>query len=427
MGIPVVSVLGFAERASYVRDGTAEIFKWNIIGLKSVVVGNMYPLTVNDGHIVIAVRGMTPGQTITLRVTEIDGTEVGHIRVDTEPVAASDTTVLPKSAGPKFLVPDRGWIPVVLSLNATEPMVIPRPAVYLVTHQESGDVVGQLHFALAAAVPLTPERVAAIKSDPQAVKAVRAEFGCRKCGDKFRVYAALEKIQKLESEGWVWWTDLPDNWRCRCGQTNHHLTIVRSNITSLLGRPLPREKTQDLNYLPLYEKSALEHLSSEFDALLGQNPGEEILQKYIEENPVLLHQFPSDKLFFKPPVLTFFKCDFAIVTPQRELVLIEIEKTTTRLLKKDGGEASEVRHAFDQVVSWLHVVDEHRLAVLDSLGIDRTVVSSVRGVVIAGRDMGYDPKHLSRLKGVDRGRVTLLTYDDLSAGLRALIRGMHKL
>ena len=51
----------------------------------------------------------------------------------------------------------------------------------------------------------------------------------------------------------------------------------------------------------------------------------------------------------------------------------------------------------------------------------------VRGVVIAGRDVGYDAHHLRKLKGVDRGRITFLTYDDLYFSLDALIKHMDAL
>jgi Domain of unknown function (DUF4263) len=136
---------------------------------------------------------------------------------------------------------------------------------------------------------------------------------------------------------------------------------------------------------------------------------------------------PPRRFFFKPPILNFFNADFAIVTPQKELILIEIERTTTRLMNKDGGMAGPLRHAFDQVHDWLHTLDEHRLAALDALKIDRNLVSSIRGVVIAGRDRGYDAQHLRRLKGVDYGKVIFLTYDDLLFSLIALLRRMESL
>src|SRR5690606_37536672 len=144
---------------------------------------------------------------------------------------------------------------------------------------------------------------------------------------------------------------------------------------------------------------------TEFGKLIDKNPAEEVLQKFIEKNPVILHQFPADQLFFKPSILTKFKADFAIVTPQKELILVEIEKAGTRLLRKNGDHHSDLTHALGQIHSWLHEADEHRLALLDALEIPRDMVSKIRGVVIAGRDLGNDAAHLRRLKGADLGRV----------------------
>jgi hypothetical protein len=107
------------------------------------------------------------------------------------------------------------------------------------------------------------------------------------------------------------------------------------------------------------------------------------------------------------------------VCPQG-LILIEIENSQTRLLKKDGGIAAPLSHAFDQVESWLHVVNDHKLAILDTLNVDRDMVSTCRGMVIAGRDRGQDAAHLKRLKGTDRGRVLFLTFDDLLFRVGAL-------
>jgi hypothetical protein len=121
------------------------------------------------------------------------------------------------------------------------------------------------------------------------------------------------------------------------------------------------------------------------------------------------------------------RADFSIVTPQKELILIEIENTRTRLLKKDGGMAAPLSHAFDQVQDWLHVVNDHKLAVLDTLNVHRDMVSTVRGVVIAGRDKGQDAAHLKRLKGIDRGRVSFLTFDDLLFSVGALVRDIGSL
>jgi hypothetical protein len=129
---------------------------------------------------------------------------------------------------------------------------------------------------------------------------------------------------------------------------------------------------------------------------------------------------------FKPSISTFYKADFAVLSPQIELILIEIETTRMRLLKKDGDQASGLTHALGQVENWLHTFREHRLSCLASLHIEPALVGPIRGVVIAGRDKGYNPDHLRRLKTTLSGQVSLLTYDDLSASLATLAREMHR-
>jgi hypothetical protein len=72
----------------------------------------------------------------------------------------------------------------------------------------------------------------------------------------------------------------------------------------------------------------------------------------------------------------------------------------------------------------MHVVDDHRLAVLEDLKIDRNMVSKVRGVMIAGRGRGNVAPDLHRLKGINRGNVSLLTYDDLANIMATLAQHM---
>ena len=87
-------------------------------------------------------------------------------------------------------------------------------------------------------------------------------------------------------------------------------------------------------------------------------------------------------------------------------------------MSKTGDAAQPLSHSIDQVRNWLHVADELRLAVLAALGLVQ--VSSIRGVVIAGRDGPYPSEHLRRLKGFDRGRIVFLTFDDMAASLASL-------
>jgi len=361
-----------------------------------------------------------------LRITDETGDEVGTITLSAKVTTPDAKNPMLKQDGPMVFSPERGWTVIFLSLGETD-IIIKKPGVYylsLVTAEEL-HVIGQIHFVVIDPPPLTQERIAAIRSEPDAAKHVRLELGCKKCPSKFRTYASLERTNKLEEEGWRWYELIPDEFICDCKSTRIDLSILRRNLHGLLGRR--RRDTAELNFVPLYEKNSLESIRTDFVNLLNSKPNEEILQKFLYENSILLHQFPSEKLFPKSQILTFFVTDLAIVTPQKELILIELEKTTTRLMKKDGGVAAQLNHAFDQVRGWLQVVDEHRLAVLDSLKIEREMVSKVSGVVIAGRDIGYDAQHLRRLKGTDWGRITLLTYDDLLFSFDVLIRGIDVL
>lgn len=423
---PDVLFLGLAERAAYVRDGNTNLFKWNVLGLKHIVLSPIYPLRLSGFSAGFAFVPQAVSEDHKFWIVDQTGKEAGFITLSARTASPNDPDAAINRDGPLILVPGEGWSVAFLPIGMPA-IVISAPGLYQVLCDVDGSrvVVGQLHFVAVDSPELTHERITAIRSDPTASKAVRIELGCNECPAKARAYVALDRSTKSEAEGWTWYRDLPDEFLCECGKTKMPLRYIRQNLHGLIGTA--RRGTQEIDFLPLYERSSLESVRSTFAALLDSKPAEEILQQFLATNPILFHQFAALRLFSKPPILTFFVADFAVLTPSKELILVELEKTTTRLLKKDGGLASPVSHAFDQLRDWLHVVDEHRLAVLDTLKIEREEVGSIRGVVIAGRDAGYDAHHLRKLKGEDRGRVTLLTYDDLLFALAALIGRMEGL
>jgi len=420
---PEVIFLGVAERASIAHDLGTSVLKWNILGLKNVILVNFLPLNLSGLSWIFAVRFHNVGTPFKIRFTDSEGNEVGSINIQTEIGDPREplTQRIGEAQQLTFMIPLQGY--AIASFNFGQVAVLAqKPGRYrvLFSTAELEELVGEIEIVIVDPVPLTPERIAAIKSDPGAAKAARAEIGCKHCATKLRVYVALDPDRKTESEGYTWYANIPDQFHCECGKTVIDLVSMKRNFFAILGHRMFRN--EGALFEPLYQGATLDNIRVELLKLVEKKPREEALQQFIQDNPILLHQFPSEKIFFKPPILTKFKADFCIVTPQKELILVEIEKADTQLLKKDGGEAADLRHAIDQITSWLHVVDEHRLAVLDSLGIARETVSQVRGVVIAGRDKGYDAEHLRRLKGVDRGRITLLTYDDLAFGLLSLAR-----
>jgi hypothetical protein len=336
------------------------------------------------------------------------------------------TGIVSKPESATFAIPlvfdQPTWNTLVIPFNVL--VLIPKPGTYPVILEKGGVTaqIGLLHFVHLPAPLLTEERRAAIKADPHAVKSVRLQVACNKCGDKLQIYAGLDKLTELEKEGWKWYEDIPDSFNCGCGEHKFDLTSYRENFQGLVGvDAVPGE----INFIRLYENDVLQQISIAFESLLDSGPPEESVQNFIETNPILLHQFTPDKVFFKTPILSKFKTDITILTKSKQLILVEIEKPSTLLMKSDGGIAAELQHALTQVTDWLFECENHRLAVLSCLGLNAADVSAIKGVVIAGRDKPYEAKHLLKLKWQDFGRVTILTYDDILAGVTALARTLR--
>lgn len=250
-------------------------------------------------------------------------------------------------------------------------------------------------------------------------------LGCNKCGDQITAYCALERISDEEDRGHIWYQDLPELFECRCGKTIVNLEILRKNMHVFLGQtPTPHG---NISVTRMYEKSALEDIRGRFLNLLDTDPTEEKVQQFIEEYPILLHQFSPQRILYKPPILSRYVTDIVILNHKKELILIELEKPGKKLLKQDGGITAETQHAFNQVNDWLYEIEQHRPAVLDCLCIGTNEVSKVKGAVIIGRESGYEQKHLLKLKWKDFGKVELLTYDDLLRNLGGLARNIEEL
>lgn len=247
-------------------------------------------------------------------------------------------------------------------------------------------------------------------------------MGCRKCPSLLKAYVGFEKSAKREREGAVWYADLPEYFECECGRTQVTLRYLRESMPALLEISVPVVGTE---VETLYNQEVLDRIAREFSALLAARPGEEAVQVFLEEHPVLFHQFSPIKVFHKPAILSFFKADFGLLTPKRELFLVEIERLGKRLVTKAGIHTAEFQQALSQVNSWLEKAEHHRAAVLDGLGLKNDDVVAIKGVLIIGRDRDLGTQ-LRHFKWTDYGRVSVFTYDDLIAGVSALSRIIGK-
>jgi Domain of unknown function (DUF4263) len=419
---PPLAFLGVCDRAS--RTPLFQTFsQLNIIALRDLVLAPFLPATLEGVQLVFAMYApaVADGFRITLRDPKLR--QVGEIRAQAQIREPQEYVAQPTKEQRTYTAMHPGaWITDAIEISSEPPWLFTEVGVHTFYVEEPGleppMPIGSINIGVMQPEPLSDAKVAAIRSDPHAMKSVRARFECNQCKDSISSYVGLEHSRRLEDEGFTWYSDLPDAFSCSCGGLSFSLEMLRNNMHILLGR---RENIVSLGVVPLYEALTIQGIYSDLIELLDVDPSEETLQQYIAANLVALHTIaPADKIFIKAAILTRYKTDFAILTPSRELVLVEIEKAGTRLMKSDGGVASPLQHAFDQVNDWLHAVNEHRAAVLDGLGLKSEQVTRIRGVVVAGRDRAYDPDHLRKLKAREFGPVRLLTYDDLAANLQAL-------
>ena len=319
----------------------------------------------------------------------------------------------------KLLVPST-WVPAVAPADAGSSF-IPAPGLYSVFVRLDGEEaqIGALHFGLVDPLPLTPERIAAIRADPEASKIVRVEASCNSySGRRCEALCSSRANPQMEAKGYVWYQALPDEFKCSCGVLALDLRVAKRNMHGLLGQSGIMDNK--IRSVPLYERGVIDSVRIELGAVVGSDPKEEVIQRFFALNPIVLHMFYPQKLFPKAPILTRYKTDFAITTASRELILVELEPASCRLMKGDGGVASEITHAFDQVHDWLRVCDEQRSAVLECIGLRQEEVASIRGAIIAGRDNEYDAEQLRKLKAKDFGPIRFYTYDDVLGNLGAL-------
>lgn len=419
--------LGVAERAAAVSDGIPEIVKWNIIGLKHHILTYFLPISLTGVIFGFAINTDGIAEIPKIEIVHENGKKVGTFEFQSTTIK-SDTlnnqTSAQEEAEQQFIgLKSNTWSTIFLPFKS--PLLIEEPGRIFFQHSSDGKRIGELLILPLTPQPLTPERIEAIKANPNAIQYVGLTFGCQQCSSTYTIYSGLERNPKVEMKGEVWSSDANEKFQCECGKTNLNLELCKKNLHGLLGEN--SFNSLGTACIPLYEASALRNLNLAFTALLKEATKEEQLQVFLSSNKILFHPFSPVKLFTKPKILTDYVADFAILTPQRELILVELEKPNTRILKKDGGIHSEISHAFDQVQDWLHQVKEHRITILDTLKLEKSKVSSIKGLVIAGRDADYASENLRKFKGRDNGEIKFLTYDDLQGSLTSLIKQMENL
>jgi len=289
-----------------------------------------------------------------------------------------------------------------------------RLSIYLRATVDREELLGHVAFYHLIPPPLNAAMIEALKADPFAAQALRLTINCNACGEGVRAYTALERIPEMEVTGWTWQLELPERFECKCKKTNISLEYIKSGLHAFLF-PGQLFLDQEISVVSMYEQSALQKYCADLGALLRSEPEkEETLHRFLDDHKVFLHRFAAKLIISKAPILSKFVADFVILNNRNELLLIEIERSTVRLLKKTTnsfGVTASLEHAMDQVRSWRQLFDDHRDAVLSNLDIERKQVAKIKGIVVVGRTPA-DPEELRYLRGLNLD-VEIYTYDDL--------------
>lgn len=152
--------------------------------------------------------------------------------------------------------------------------------------------VGTLVCGVAEPLPLTDDRIAAIRAESRAAKTVYAVFECKKCSSKLTLACSIETAAKLPEAIMTWYKDVLDEWRWSCNATVLDLTITKRNLHFGLGRIDSGAVTNSrFSFVRMYEKGTLADECASFGALLDADPEEEKVQVFLDEHPVFLHLF----------------------------------------------------------------------------------------------------------------------------------------
>lgn len=390
-----IAFLGTCDNAAHVLD-RAGVPVVNILGLKLEVVSCVYPLPLNKFSFCVAFRDAA--SLPKLRIALKDRNDVQLLGFDVSFESKDRATVTPGDVHLRGYLPvSSSWMVAILrpeELKKNVLSLMSEPGVLRVTAISEGfsEEIGSLNFSYEKALPLTQERIAAIRSQPQASRFIRFVMKCQTCGDGITPYAALERNSKMESEGHHWYSDVPDFFTCKCGK-KIDLKYVRESLHGLLGQPTGIFE-EEASFGQLYTVESLAATVQRFQVFLDESPEEPEVQQFLGANPIFWTVLAPELILEKAPVLHKYQTDFAILSKTGTLYLVEIEKPEKKLLKKDGAPTQLFHHPFHQVTDWLREFDKNRPACIDGMKLKPESVSAVKGVVIIGRDKGYDPDAL---------------------------------
>lgn len=165
-------------------------------------------------------------------------------------------------------------------------------------------------------------------------------------------------------------------------------------------------------------------LLAEFKELLDSEPDrEEELQVFLKKHPALL--CPSHTKMWPKLQLGARITDFVFRDATGDYLLIELEKSTHPLFRKEGHPSAELTHAMGQVTDWKRYLEDNLATAQRELGLTG-ISANPRSMVVIGRSSSLSPENRRKLTTMDseHPKLRVLTFDDLYDNARAVLENI---
>jgi hypothetical protein len=178
--------------------------------------------------------------------------------------------------------------------------------------------------------------------------------------------------------------------------------LIRASIIRELDRR--QDATQVVDALKLA-------ISSLRDVIRADQRNENALQSVLTANPILLGVSYS-RIIPKHRLGKEFEMDYALMKFDGMIDLLEIESSNLPVFNKQGNPTKYLVHAEQQVFDWFEWIESH----ISYARSDLPGMASPQAYVVIGRRKSMSEEDVLRLRRrniVFRGRLEILTYDDL--------------
>jgi len=415
--------LGLAEEVAGNANGFP-IEPINIIQLSQFKTHFVFPINCVYAWVFLMRHGFIKtmyNQVFNIMIYDPDGETFGCINLSFKPPLEEEN--VQREDNGKIIISDIGDNAWMLIQNRIEE-VITKPGAYIIkiVHQNNEANLGEVHFYYKKVQDYTPEQVRAIESDPYSMKSVRVKLECKYCQSALLTYCALERNLTEEDNGYIWYKELPDTFICVCNKTSLKLKYLKEGLPGFLGKDI---SMGEWSYERRYSHAKIDGIVQKFNETLRKNKDEQSIQKFVEENTVILAIFFAKKIFFKPSINGKFFADFAILNANNELLLIEIERPSLELFKKkDGHPTADLMHAYGQIRDWQEEYRKFPHSFLDKLSLKIEDIMATKWILVAGRRERERAKYLQRHMSKPLYDTEFLTYDDLASSLLQISRGL---